>query len=183
MDVAPRRRTLRAGKFQLPGDEVEPLRSACLGDPAPASAVQGSLPDGWLEANRHYLQEQRQLGERSMRALMERLGVSSIQSAGEALDLIELALHVFSPAEGYRGATGRKGANKLWIVNPYCPIFSALEEHNWRGVTACPSWYIRRGWLDALGVDATDFVVTEKKWGHRTCTAVINIESPAAVGA
>jgi len=174
---------LCVGNFELPWQEVERLRGGWLSDPAPASAVTESASSGWLEVNRHYLQEQRDRSTHAMHELMEALGVDSVETPGEALDLFEMALRVFSPPEGYRGHTVRKGSNKLVMVNPFCPIFNALEEHNWRGVTACPSWYIRRGWLDALGVEATDFLVTEKKWGYRTCTASISVESPVAATA
>lgn len=175
--------TLRVGNFELSWPEVERLRSEWSSDPAPASAVKENAANGWLEVNRHYLQEQRELAGRSMRAMMGVLTVDSVETPEEALDLVDLALRVFSPPEGYQGHTVRKGSNQLLMVNPYCPIFNALEEHKWRGVTACPSWYIRRGWLDALGVEATDLLVTEKKWGYRTCTASISVESPVAAGA
>jgi hypothetical protein len=114
-----------------------------------------------------------------MRALMETLGVEAPVSVEEALDLIELAVHVFVPAEGFQGGTTRTAQNELRIVNPYCPVFRAIEERNWRGVTACPSWHVRRGWLDALEVNATDSVMGEKKWGDPACACVIRVEALA----
>lgn len=168
---------IHVGKFELSMLDVEELRSPDAIAREPASVAQDFRTGGWREVNRHYLNDQRQSGERSMRALMERLGVSSVSDTGEALDLIEVALRVFAPESGYQGKTVRRGSNELWMVNRYCPVFAAIEENNGRGVTACPSWYIRRGWLDALGVDATDSVIQEKKWGAGACTAAIRIEA------
>jgi hypothetical protein len=172
---------MHVGRFQIARTDVAQLRSQYLSDTAPASAAYEGRSDGWLEVNRRYLQEERQRGERSMRALMTVLGVDSVQSVDDGLDLIELAVRVFTPPDGYKGTTVRTGTNEIRIVNPYCPIYRAIEERNWRGVTACPSWHLRRGWLDALDVDATDSVIGEKKWGDPACAAVIRVEACAPV--
>lgn len=168
---------IHVGRFELSLRDVEELRSRYGFASAPSSIAQDFRAGGWREVNRHYLDNQRQFGKRSMRALLERLGVSSVTDTGEALNLIEVALRVFAPEGGYQGITVRRNSNELWMVNRYCPVFAALEENNWRGVTACPSWYIRRGWLDALNVEATDSVIQEKKWGAGACTAAIRIEA------
>jgi hypothetical protein len=166
---------VHAGRFELAGNEVQLLRSRYLADNTAESAVVSSRIDGWLTVNRRFLEEQRALGERSMRELMDTLGITEVETAEEALDLVNFAVHVFTPGEGYQGSTVRMSSSELRIINPYCPIYAAMEERNWRGVTACPSWHMRRGWLDALNVEATDSVVAEKKWGDPACAAVIRV--------
>jgi hypothetical protein len=50
-----------------------------------------------------------------------------------------------------------------------------MQASGWHSVTACPSTHRRRGWFDALGVDATDTIVGEQKWGDAACATEIEI--------
>ena len=130
---------------------------------------------GWEEANVTYLAGERKRAAAAMRHLMKEFGVSRVSSEEEATDLLALAFQVFAPADGFFGALERDG-NKLRVEAVDCPIYKALEDANWHTVTACPSWHKRRGWLDALGVKASDTVLREMKWGDPACVTLIEVK-------
>lgn len=130
---------------------------------------------GWQEANALYLRSERKRSAAAMRDLMRETGVESVRSPGEALDLIALACEVFAPDGGFTGVVTRTSDTTLLIASPRCPVYSEIEAREWLGVTACPSWHRRRGWLDALRVQASDSVLQEKKWGDAACVAAIEV--------
>lgn len=133
--------------------------------------------EGWLAANVRYLERERERSAAAMRDLMREVRVERVRSTNEVLDLIALAVEVFAPEKGFAGTASRKSDRALQISNPRCPVYQAIEDANWHGVTACPSWHRRRGWLDALGVVATDSVTAEKKWGDPTCATIIEVRA------
>ncbi len=131
---------------------------------------------GWKEANRCYLESMREQGVQEMAALMEDLGVSGIVSTEEALELLETALAVYLPEAEVRRTTDDEGQPELQIVVRDCPTYACIEQSGWRGVTACGSWHRRQGWYQALGVDALDTVVGEKKWGDIACASLVRLK-------
>lgn len=131
---------------------------------------------GWQEANGTYLRAEQKRAMTAMRHLMGELGVESVSTPDEALDLVECAFNVFAESKDFSGTIERLPGAMLRVEVSQCPVYEALESSKWRMVTACPSWYRRRGWLDALGVQATDSLVGEKKWGDAACAAEIQIE-------
>ena len=98
-----------------------------------------------------------------------------MSSASEAADMIELAIRVFAPQDGYAGVLTRPAPNVVLMKNEDCPMFAALEERGWQGVTACSSWHQRHGWYDALGAIVEDSVLREKKWGDRACVSEVRV--------
>ena len=139
---------------------------------------------GWKEANRRYLESMREQGVQEMAALMEDLGVSGTVSTEEALELLEAALAVYLPEAEARRTTDDAGQLALLIAVRDCPTYARIERSGWHGVTACGSWHRRQGWYQALGVDALDTVVGEKKWGDIACAALVRLTatSPEMAG-
>ncbi len=139
---------------------------------------------GWKEANRRYLESMRKQGVQEMAALMEDLGIIGTVSTEEALELLETALAVFLPEAEVRRTTEDEGQPELRIVVKDCTTYARIERSAWHGVTACGSWHRRQGWYQALGVDALDTVVGEKKRGDIACTALVRLRaaSPEMLG-
>jgi hypothetical protein len=106
---------------------------------------------GWLDANVSYLAQERARGADAMRDLLSEVGVSAVPSVADAVQLLRLACQVFTGEAGFEGILARQSSHSLRITAAPCPIYRALEERQWTGVTACPSWHRRRGWLDAGG--------------------------------
>ena len=132
--------------------------------------------DGWQAANTMYLNAERKRAASAMRHLMDAVGVDQVRSVDEAMDLVELAFRVFASSDDFSGSIQRQPGGALHVEVERCPVYQALETANWQTVTACPSWYRRRGWLDALGVQATDTLLGEKKWGDAACAFEIDIK-------
>lgn len=135
--------------------------------------------DGWQAANRSYLQAEQKRSTAAMHHLMDQLGVHQVHSPDEALDLLELAFRVFANSGDFTGTIARLPGGTIRVEVQRCPVYQALEDADWHTVTACPSWYRRRGWLDALGVTATDSLLGEKKWGDIACVSEIQIKQVA----
>lgn len=131
---------------------------------------------GWLHANTIYLETERARSEAAMRDLMRETGTDQVRSTEDAYGLLALAYEIFAPDDGFTGTISMRPDGTMQITAPDCPVFRAMEESGWLSVTSCPSWHRRRGWLDALGVQATDSVLSDKKWGTRACVSVIDVE-------
>lgn len=157
-------------------EQVERLRAAHPYPIAASPDVRAS-GDGWTQVNRRYLGSARAAGAAAMRDLMQEVGIARPSSVCEAADLLELAILVFTPPEGYAGVIERPRGNLILMANVDCPMFRSLEERNWQGITACSSWHTRQGWYDALGVMVSDSVLREKKWGDRACVAELRVEA------
>ena len=132
--------------------------------------------DGWQAANLSYLEAEQKRSAAAMHHLMDELGIQRVHSPEEALDLMELAFRVFASSGDFTGTIERSPEGVLHVEVQRCPVYQALEDADWRTVTACPSWYRRRGWLDALRVSATDSLLGEKKWGDVACISEIQIQ-------
>jgi hypothetical protein len=161
--------------LSLTAEQVQALRER-----HPYAADLSWLPDtvradGWLTANVQFLEQERKRSAAAMLDLMGVLGVQHVASVEQAVDLLELALTVFAPPAGFSGTVTRDGPGTIRIENAECPVYRAFEDANWHTVTACPSWHRRRGWIEALGVRASDSVVGEKKWGDAACCSIIDV--------
>jgi hypothetical protein len=130
---------------------------------------------GWVETNRRYLAAERQRGEGEMRDLLAELGLSGPRDVEEAVHLLAQAVDVYATGDAPDALATHTAPGTLRISITACPGYRLMEEQRWHGITACGSWYRRRGWLDALGVDATDSVVAEQKWGDPACVAEVTI--------
>ncbi len=170
---------LNSGPFQLTGDQVRRLRTDHPYGEDLAWVADIVSKDGWLPANVQYLHRERERSAEAMRALMRELGVRRVTWCQGALDLIQLACGVFAPESGFPGTTTRASECELRIENERCAVYQSLEDRHWLGVTACPSWHRRRGWIDAMGVLATDTILAERKWGDPACVTMIEIKRPA----
>ena len=169
-----------SGPFQLTGDQVQRLRTDYPYGEDLVWLADVVKTDGWLPANLQYLQRERERSTEAMRSLMRELGVRRVSGCQEALDLIQLACAVFAPESGFRGTATRDSECELRIANEHCAVYQSLEDQHWLGITACPSWHRRRGWIDAMGVLATDTILAEKKWGDPACVTVIEVKRPQA---
>jgi hypothetical protein len=134
---------------------------------------------GWEEANRRYLGWQRDRGRLEMASLMDALDIDQVSTPKEALGLTIEAYKVFMPEE-FEGSLTPLADDRLRIEARSCPTFNKIERANWHGVTACGSWHHRRGWYDALGVEATDTLIAEKKWGEEACVAEVSFATEPA---
>jgi hypothetical protein len=132
---------------------------------------------GWVDTNVAYLEGEKSRSAAAMRDLMRAVGVERVRSREEALDLVALACEVFAPDAGFTGAIRRRRDGTMTISVRECPVYQAMEDAGWLGMTACPSWHRRRGWFEALGVKATDSVIADKKWGTRACFTIIDVTS------
>lgn len=132
----------------------------------------------WTEANRRYLQAQQGRGHEEMKALLEALGIQRVDSPRQAAELIAAGYELFMPLGRFRGQVTPLTERTLLIRVEQCPTFSKFEETGWHGVTACGSWHRRRGWYEAMGVEARDGVVAEKKWGDPACAAHVELVAP-----
>lgn len=128
---------------------------------------------GWEEANRRYLESKRAQGVREMAALMQDLGITGPVSRDDAFDLLETAVAIYLPEAVVRRTVADDGQVDLQIVVRECPTYACIERSAWHGVTVCDSWHRRQGWYQAMGVDAMDTIVGEKKWGDVACAAQV----------
>lgn len=164
------------GQFALSVEAARELRMRHPYAPDQAWVPATLRSEGWEAVNVRYLNGERARATRAMRDLLNSLGIERPQSCEQAADLIALGMEVFAPEAGFTGTVTRSSPTELRMANSVCPAFAAIEQQGWLGVTACPSWHRRRGWLDALGVDATDSVLREKKWGDPACVCVLSVQ-------
>jgi hypothetical protein len=167
---------MNAGRFVIDEEQVRALRERYPNEPDQSWVPETAHTEGWLAVNRHYLEQERRRSSAAMRALMQALGIDHLASPEDAADLLELAVYVFAPEGGFTGTLTRPTPQTVRIENSSCPTFRLIEQQDWHGVTACASWHRRRGWLDALGVQASDTVLSEQKWGDAACVSVVSIE-------
>lgn len=166
-----------ARTFSLSPDQVQALRAR-----HPAAPDQSWVPEvvrtqGWVAANVRYLEGERQRSFDAMEDLLSVIGVSRPRDPDEAIDILALAFEVFAPETGFTGSLRRDRDHKLYLKNTQCPTNALMESQRSLGVTACGSWHRRRGWLDALQVEATDTIYSEQRWGSPACSAVLCIYS------
>lgn len=169
-----------AEQLTLSEEQIRALRRRYPAAPDSSWVGKLAVRRGWREANVRYLQGEEKRSAAAMRALMRETGVTKVRSSGRALDLIALACEVFAPDSGFTGIVTRSSDHVLRIADLSCPVYREIESRGWRGVTACPSWHRRRGWLSALGVRASDTVLHEKKWGDPACVAMIEVSGRLA---
>jgi hypothetical protein len=160
----------------LSDEQIRVLRSRFPYQLPSEWAARLAAHDGWRAANTIYLNAERKRASSGMRHLMAEVGVDRVRSREEALELFELAFRTFASSDDFTGRIERQPEGALRIEVERCPVYEALEAADWRGVTACPSWYRRRGWLDAMGVQATDSLLGEKKWGDSACVSEIQVQ-------
>ena len=120
---------MTATTIGISAEQTQRLRLAHPSEPG-----RGVVPDaqaaagGWVSVNRAYLSDARRSSALAMRDLMREAGVESVASVEQAADLIELAVRVFAPPEGYSGRIERPGPGVLFLSNPACPMFRALDD-------------------------------------------------------
>lgn len=169
--------TLMASELTLNAQQVDDLRARHPFEPDLSWAPDVVRTEGWLDANVRYLEGERRRSAAAMRDLMRALGIERPASPEQALDIFELAIQVFAPADGFTGTLERESPTTLRVTNRECPVFDAIEQQQWHGFTACASWHRRRGWMDALGTVSQDSIFGERKWGDVACEAVIEVKS------
>ncbi len=130
---------------------------------------------GWQQANRRYLGSARARGTAEMAALMQAAAITRLGSIDEAVQLLEMALSFWAPGTRIKRLPGKRDEAVVDIRVVNCPTYAQIEKAGWHGVTACGSWHRRRGWYDALGVEAKDFLLREKKWGYGACVARVTL--------
>ena len=168
---------MNTGTITLSSDQVQELRAR-----HPVAPDQSWVPEvvrtaGWRVANTRYLEGERDRYAEAMRDLLSVAGIDTPRDPDEALDLLELAFEVFAPDTGFAGKLRRGPGCELYLQNGGCPTNALMESQAGLGVTACASWHRRRGWLDALQVEASDMVFSEKRWGSPACSALLRIHA------
>ena len=168
---------MNAGMIAISVDQLKGLRTRHPIEPDQSWVPEVVRKEGWQVANARYLEGERQRYADAMRDLLSVLGIGGPRDADEALDLIELAFEVFAPDEGFAGVLRRRPGGELYLRNAHCPTYALMEAQGRLGVTACASWHRRRGWLDALNVDATDSMLSDRLWGSRACSALLCVRA------
>lgn len=128
---------------------------------------------GWPEANRRFLRWHHDRGEAEMRALMDTLAVRGVGRSDVAGSLLRLAYAIFMPHDHFRGNIEALDDDRVRVVVRQCPMFEKLMDADGHGPTACGSWHHRRGWFDAMGIEADDSVYAEQTWGEPACVTEI----------
>ncbi|HXH22347.1 MAG TPA: hypothetical protein VNN10_09975 [Dehalococcoidia bacterium] len=161
----------------LPRDEVETLRREFQLVEPTSWATDLAHRGRWQDANEAFLRQERERGRRDMEHLMAAAGVTRPVSPATAADLVAAAFKLYLPDEE-AGSVERLSEDCLRVAVRKCPVFQRIERNNWRGVTACGSWHRRQGWYEAMGIFATDSILSESKWGDEACEALIDFEQP-----
>lgn len=168
---------MNAGTVTLTADQLQALRTRHPFEPDQSWVAEVVRTMGWRVANARYLEGERDRYAEAMRDLLSTLGIERPRDPQEALDLIELAFEVFAPETGFAGVLRRRGDCELYMRNGHCPTYELMESQGRLGVTACASWHRRRGWLDALHVEASDTMLSDKLWGSRACSTLLRIHA------
>ena len=163
--------------FSLSPDQLDALRARHVASPDQSWIPEVVRTQGWQAANTLYLKWERQRSADAMADLLAVLGIDGPRDPDEAIELLELAFEVFAPPTGFAGSLRRDPGHKLYVLNTHCPTNALMEDQHGLGVTACASWHRRRGWLDALHVEATDSVLSEQRWGSPACSALLSIQA------
>ncbi len=130
---------------------------------------------GWRQANSSYLESMRARGAKEMTALMDAADVEKRPSLYEAEQLLLVALSLWVSGISFKALPADEGEAHLEIRVIDCPTFNRIETASWRGVTACGNWHHRQGWYEALGLDAEDTLLREKKWGYGACVIDVKL--------
>ncbi len=125
--------------------------------------------EGWLQANREYLGAMRERGAEEMAEFMAAAGISRPASLDEALQLLTMGLSFWTSGVTIKRLASEKSEVVVNIRVVDCPVYAEIEKAGWRGVTACGNGHRRLGWYDALGIEAEDCLLREKKWGYGAC--------------
>ncbi len=156
---------------------VDLLRAQQASESLEARVSDLAESDYWESANSALMGKQRRIAARNMRLLMSVLEVQRADSPEAALDLVEIALEVFTPAgNGDEGGAEREAPERLRVDVVGCPIQETPDAMPFCGTDVCPYWHHRRGWLDALGVRAHDVWLPPKEWRHGSCATIIVID-------
>jgi hypothetical protein len=158
------------------------LRLRTLGQPAedvdwPVALARNQ---GWQVANAAYLAAQRQWGVNEMQALLRALDLEPPLDPAMTREVLLAAIELYFH-------TSRTDAdvtvedNRLRIDISRCPVFERFTDFRWGGLTACGCFARRRGWYQAMGIEADEELVTLRKWGDPVCELVIRLASPATV--
>ena len=163
----------------LPADVRE--RLSALGRPAEDVdwPVELARSQGWQVANAAYQAAQRQWGVDEMRALLGALALEPPLDPALAcetlLTAIELYFHT-SRTDAY--VSVEDGGLRIDISR--CPVFERFMDFRWGGLTACGCFARRRGWYQAMGVEADEELVMTRKWGDPVCELVVRLAATAA---
>lgn len=160
----------------LTAGQIQRLRAAHPYEEDPGWLAEVVRTGGRLAGNLRFLQRERERSAEAMGDLMREVGVRRVTSCHDALELIRLACVVFAPESGFRGTARFESECQLRITNGECRASQPRAAGQRMGVTACPSWHRRRGWIDALGVAATDTVLKDAEWGYPACAAMVQVQ-------
>ncbi len=130
---------------------------------------------GWRQANSSYLDAMRTRGAEEMASLMDAAGVGPRPSLDEARQLLLMALTLWAPSVSFKPLPADEGEAHVEVRVIDCPTYNRIEAASWQGVTACGNWHHRQGWYEALGVEAEDTLLREKKWGYGACVIEVKL--------
>jgi hypothetical protein len=166
---------MQSTPLQVSPEQIEALRARHPLAPDQTWVVESVREGGWTETTRRYLESERQRGHGEMQDLLLELGLAAVTSPEQATDLLQTAVEVYATHDPALVRVERQSPTGVRIEITDCPGYQLMESQDWHGMTACSSWYRRRGWLDALGVDAQDSVLAERKWGDPACVTEIQV--------
>ena len=166
----------------LPADVRE--RLSTLGRPAEDVdwPVVLARSQGWQVANAAYQAAQRQWGSGEMRALLRALALEPPLDRALAREVILSAIELFFH-------TSRTDADvtiedqDLRIDICRCPVFERFTDPRWGGLSACGCFARRRGWYQAMEMNADEELVTLRKWGDPVCEMIVRLSAAAPVTA
>lgn len=141
--------------FELAPEDSERLQKRFSRHDDEAFLSRVAIDEGWDEAVNRYYRWQRIRGRLEMEGLMATLRVSRGMSAACAASLFVLAYQVFMPAETYLEAAERVWDDEARVVAAYNTA-GAAPPSAWSSVIASATWHRRKGWYEAMGVDAIE---------------------------
>lgn len=129
---------------------------------------------GWSRAQDAYLARERERAHEGMTALMARRGRAAPVDLDDAYDLLELAFRTFNVDGTDPGVTHRDedgGALVLSVIG--CPTQPEPRARAICSERVCPYWHRRQGWIEALGLTATDRRDASAAGVAGGCTSVV----------
>jgi hypothetical protein len=133
---------------------------------------------GWPQAQGDYLARERERARQAMTELIARRGLEAPVAIDEAYELLELAFDTFTSGPGGEpGATRRAEAGGLFVSVVGCPTQDEPRAQSMCSERVCPFWHRRQGWIEAMGLSATDMRDADARGLPGGCTSVVVLQA------
>ena len=135
---------------------------------------------GWSRAQDAYLTRERERARVGMTELMARRGQAAPVELDDAYHLLELAFRTFNAGGVEPGVTHRdEGGGALVLSVIGCPTQAEPRAQAICSERVCPYWHRRQGWIEAMGLTATDRRDPSAAGGAGGCTSVVALRAAA----